>query len=179
MRWLDLLGSKPPSIAVPLVLGITWQGTTFIDDLTSCPHLLIAGSTGGGKSVLIRSLVASIIQQCSPTEVQLILSDTKGVEFNDFDKSTNLLHERATTPARTCEYMASLCTETDYRMSLFGGAGVKNIREFNLSPKGETLGRLPYIVLVIDELADILEFTEKEGKRTIRPGVEKLELHNP
>ena len=182
VRWVDLLSlydtrqrTGDTKMNVPLVLGVTQQGHAFIDDLTTCPHLLIAGSTGGGKSVLIRSLVATITNCCTRDEVLLVLSDTKGVEFNDFDKAHNLWQPRATTASDTCRYLDDLCTETDYRMSLFCSAQVKNIKEFNSSSRATTLAKLPYIVIVIDELADIVEYTVQEGRKLIRPGIDKLD----
>jgi S-DNA-T family DNA segregation ATPase FtsK/SpoIIIE len=156
-----------------LLLGINWQGRAVVNDLSDCPHLLISGSTGGGKSVLLRTIIATICQYKNQDEVQLVLSDSKGVEFTDFDASRNLKYPRATSPIRTIEYMDNLCMEVDQRLNMFAMAGCKNIREWNdfASSRDKPM---PYICLVIDELADIVCLpTEKGAAKYI--GAEKLD----
>jgi S-DNA-T family DNA segregation ATPase FtsK/SpoIIIE len=159
--------------SIPLLLGINWQGRAVVNDLSDCPHLLISGSTGGGKSVLLRTIIATICQYKNQDEVQLVLSDSKGVEFTDFDASRNLKYPRATSPIRTIEYMDNLCMEVDQRLNMFAMAGCKNIREWNdfASSRDKPM---PYICLVIDELADIVCLpTEKGAAKYI--GAEKLD----
>src|SRR6185369_14894310 len=80
--WRDLISKKEAQMSgfkIPLLLGVDWQGRVFMDDLVKVPHLLIAGSTGGGKSVELRSLLATIVQLMNSNAVQLLLSDTKGL----------------------------------------------------------------------------------------------------
>ena len=174
LRWQALM-ARPEALnhgfAIPLLLGVDWQGRVFMDDLAKCPHLLIAGSTGGGKSVLLRSLAATIVHSVNSNAVKLVLSDTKGVEFTDLVAAPNLLYERATNPMRTIEYLDELCKETDARLRIFGELGYRNIQEYNeANPTSPT----PYIVVMIDELADIVYLpSNKRGTQYI--GAEKLD----
>lgn len=180
LRWLDLFGAyeqstsnsgKAPSI--PLLLGNAWDGRPVMDDLTSLPHLLIAGSTGGGKSVLMRSIIATFAQLKTRDQLRLVPSDTKGVEFSDFDGLSILDCPRCTSPMATVDEMDRLCAETDRRLREFSQCSVRNIQEFN--QQVSSASRMPYIVLMIDELADIVDFSLKEGRSTVRPGVDKLD----
>jgi S-DNA-T family DNA segregation ATPase FtsK/SpoIIIE len=173
LRWQTLLTKGYALLQrarVPLLFGLDWLGRPYVDDLTELPHLLIAGSTGGGKSVFQRSLIATVVQYMNSDAVQLVLSDTKGVEFGDFDKTPHLRWERATSPLRTIEYMDWLCKETDVRLAQYAHAGVRNINEYNRLE----IGKVPYIVLVIDELADVVYLPDgKRGAQYI--GAEKLD----
>src|SRR6266702_4943225 len=178
VRWLDLFGLYEQQLLkikgavldnvgkpeIPLLLVVNWQGRAFVDDLTKCPHLPVAGSTGGGKSVLVRSLIASFTKMFTKSQLQLVLSDTKGVEFNEFADSSLLRYSTANTAMRTIEYMQELCDTTDSRLKAFGGFGVRNIQEYN--QQESPAGRMPYIVLVIDELADVVGLSLEKGKAT-------------
>lgn len=142
---------------LPLNLGVDQHGNLFRADLTTLPHLLIAGSTGSGKSTLLNSMLASLCYWRSADEVKLVLSDTKQVEFSIFDPMPHLLYPRATTKYQTWEYMDTLIQETEKRLETIAKTGFKNISEYNRkflhsNPKYT----LPYIILVIDELYDIL-----------------------
>src|SRR5579859_523398 len=105
--WRDHLTS-PGALHVPLLLGVDSQGKRFVEDLTQLPHLLIAGSTGGGKSVLERALIASLCYWHTRDEIQLVLSDTKMIEFGIFDGDSHLWRPRTTSTIQTCEYMDDL-----------------------------------------------------------------------
>lgn len=143
---------------VPLVLGSDWLGKVFIDDLCSLPHLLGAGSTGGGKSVWLRSLLASIVCIMNNQSVQIVLSDTKQVEFQDFAGSPFLLFgERATSVGKTIAQMKELHKMTDMRLGAIAAAGVRNLHEYNARFTPNDAKREPYIVLGIDELADLVD----------------------
>src|SRR6185369_5656386 len=113
----------------------------------------IAGSTGGGKSVELRSLLATIVQLMNSNAVQLLLSDTKGVEFTDIEAAPHVM-ARCTSPMQTIEQLTELCKETDRRLDMFGKAGYRNIDEWNENNLDDR--RVPYIVIAIDELADIV-----------------------
>ena len=169
-RWYDLLSqAHEADCKIPLVLGSDWLGKVFVDDLTTLPHLLIAGSTGSGKSVFLRSIIATIVHKMN--NIQLVLSDTKGVEFNDFVGCDKLLYgERAMSPLRTIEHMDGLTKETDRRLEQIGNLGCRNIAEYN----SRTDMRLPYILLAIDELADVVELAGEKG-RARKIGAEKLD----
>lgn len=138
--------------AVPLCLGIDNYGNFIVEDLAEMPHLLVAGSTGSGKSTLLTSLIAASVYLVDSSRLALILSDTKGVEFAHFAKVPHLLFEPATSPYQTCERMEWLVNETDRRMKEFKYAGLRNIKEYNEGNQKP----FPFIILIIDELADIL-----------------------
>jgi S-DNA-T family DNA segregation ATPase FtsK/SpoIIIE len=168
--WRDLLAPPSTDTLLPLNFGVDSEGTPFRDDLTKLPHLLIAGSTGGGKSVLVRSLIASLILWRTPEQVQFVISDTKNVEFGHLIGDPHMLFEPKTTRYTTWEAMDWLAEEVDRRLKTIGAAGCRNILEYNngKKPFGVALGGrpLPYIVFVIDELADILG-GEKRGESKI------------
>jgi S-DNA-T family DNA segregation ATPase FtsK/SpoIIIE len=155
------------------VLGSDWLGKVFVDDLTTLPHLLVAGSTGSGKSVFMRSILATIVHKMN--NIKLVLSDTKGVEFNDFIGSPSLIYgERAMSPLRTVEHMDNLCKETDQRLEAIGNLGARNIQKYNSRFDGNASMRMPYIILAIDELADIVDLANEKG-RARKIGAEKLD----
>lgn len=154
-RWLSV-PQEDGHTAIPLNLGIDHTGKPFIDDLTTLPHLLIAGTTGGGKSTLLSSLLATIVYTLNSRTVKLVLSDTKGVEFTHFRGSPHLLFEPATTVYQTLEKMEFLIDDTEDRLSKIGKAGLRNIHEYNKMALETGKGKLPYIILVIDELADLM-----------------------
>lgn len=180
LLWRDLFGSIASragshGVVIPLLLGTDWLGVSRVDDLTTLPHLLVAGSTGSGKSVFMRSILATIVYSMNNCDCELVLSDTKGVEFTDFVGCKHLRYgEAATTPLRTVEQMDLLCNETDRRLCLIGSKGARNIKEYNKA-LGDQLGtKLPYIILAIDELADIVDLPSEKGKAR-RIGAEKLD----
>lgn len=162
---------------IPLALGIDHLGNFVVEDLTEMPHLLIAGSTGSGKSTLLNSLIAAIIYKVNDSSVKLVISDTKGVEFQHFADAPHLLFPPATTVYETCERMEWLCSETDRRMKILAKYGDRNIHELRghtgfaadiskptvmtRQELRERCGEMPFIVLVIDEIADLLTNTAK------------------
>lgn len=155
--WRNLLGelsvNKGNRYEIPLILGVDHLGKVVVEDLALFPHLLIAGSTGGGKSTLERALFASWTYSCP--NVQVVVSDTKGVEFGHFIGAPNLLFSPATNVYQTLERMDWLLQEMERRLKIFGKQGVLNINEYNQDSRN-TQTRLPRIVFLIDELADLL-----------------------
>ncbi len=166
---------------LPIVLGKTIANEMFVSDLAKMPHLLMAGATGQGKSVGINVLLASLLYKKHPAEVKFVLVDPKKVELSLFNKIER--HFLATLPnaedaiitdtKKVIYTLNSLCIEMDNRYDLLKDAGVRNIREYNtkftkrkLNPeKGNRY--LPYIVLVIDELADLMMTAGKEVEQPI------------
>lgn len=140
---------------VPLGFGVDHLGRPFIEDLTQLPHLLIAGTTNSGKSTLIKSLIASIVYTMNSSTVNLVLSDTKAVEFVPFAGLPHLLFPTATSALATLEQMDFLIEETERRLKLFPRHAATNIHEYNsVASEAE---RLALIVMVIDECADIMD----------------------
>jgi S-DNA-T family DNA segregation ATPase FtsK/SpoIIIE len=150
---------------VPLNFGVDYLGRPFVEDLSELPHLLIAGSTGAGKTTLLASIISSLIYVCPPDEVQLVLSDTKGVEFRRFAGVQNLMFEPAYTVLDTLQQMEWIIEDMDKRYNLFAQRNVRNITEYNKLP----IKKLPFIVIVFDELADILTDTTKEENDEGKP----------
>jgi S-DNA-T family DNA segregation ATPase FtsK/SpoIIIE len=160
-----LVNDKGSTYKCPLALGVDVMGNFVIEDLALLPHLLIAGSTNGGKSTLMRALLASIIYCLNDSTTQLVLSDTKGVEFIPFIGAPHLMFEPATSVYSTLERMDWLIDETESRLKRFAKVVVTNIDAFNKLRLGEPM---PRIILVIDELADLMLFKgSKKGESKI------------
>ncbi len=183
VRMKELIGSnayKKDLDAIPLFLGKDVGGKPLIDDLAQMPHLLIAGATGSGKSVMVNSIICSILCTRSPEEVKLILIDPKMVELQPFQKVPHLLCPVVTNPRKAATILEWACAKMDGRYELLSQVGVKNIASYNqLGEKevkkrldaafveGETPVHLPYIVLIIDELADLMLLAAKEVETSI------------
>lgn len=172
VNWRDCLAEPSPDLLIPLNLGVDSEGKRYVDDLAKCPHLLIAGTTGSGKSTLLHGVIASLMYWRRPEQVQLLLSDTKNVEFGHFIGAPHLLYEPATTMYRTWELMDWLIDEMERRLKIIGARGCRNIMDYNkplrlgVTAPTSTFQELSYIVLIIDELADILG-GDKRGEAKI------------
>jgi len=180
VRLKDLMLSAPGRTAaygIPLYLGKDASGAPLVSDLTKMPHLLIAGTTGSGKSVCIASTIASILMTRTPAQVNMILVDPKVVELALFKDIPHLMCPIVTEISRAEEILDWAATKMDERYALLAEAGVKDIRGYNrLSPQelrqrmqvadDEEFARvpqhLPHIVIVIDELADLMMTSAKE-----------------
>lgn len=153
----------PNGPTVPLNLGIDHLGQPFVEDLALLPHLLIAGSTGAGKSTLLDALIASIVYTVNSDTIKLVMSDTKNVEFGHFVGAPHLLFEPATSIYQTLEQLDWVIDEMSDRLNALGKAGVRNIFEYREMGK-----KMASIVVIIDELADIMQFKgEKRGESKI------------
>jgi S-DNA-T family DNA segregation ATPase FtsK/SpoIIIE len=155
VKWYNHCTLDPTKYKIPLILGIDYLGKLVVEDLTLMPHLLVAGSTGGGKSTLLNSIIGGIILNYSREDIEFVLSDTKGVEFTQFERADNLRSLIATTVGLTIERFDELTSEMERRLKTFGQSNVRNILEYNSTRSGSK-ARLPYILVVIDELADLL-----------------------
>ncbi len=134
-------------------LGKDITGRPIVGDLTRMPHLLVAGATGAGKSVCLNVILTSLLATCTPDQVQLMLIDPKRVELTSYNGIPHLIRECITDPKLAAGGLFELTREMDARYELFARAGVRKIEEYN---QGRTDDRLPYIVVVIDELADLM-----------------------
>jgi len=166
----EFLGS--PS-RLSLGLGKDVTGKIRIGELTQMPHLLIAGSTGSGKSVAINSMVVSILMKATPEEVKLILIDPKRLELNLYDGVPHLLTPIVTEPKRAANALRRAVMEMDERLRKLAEHSVRNISQYNklfepestlnlFDDNGERERPLPYIVIIIDELADLM-MVEPQG----------------
>ena len=139
-----------------LAIGTDVSGNTVVGDLTRMPHLLIAGATGSGKSVCINALIAGMLFQATPEELKYILIDPKRVEFSMFQDMPHLLVPVVTESDHATSALRWAVAEMETRYKLFASHTVRNIADFNGRAPDMGLNPLPYIVIVIDELADLM-----------------------
>jgi DNA segregation ATPase FtsK/SpoIIIE, S-DNA-T family len=178
LKELIMLGGiKPTKMALPLFVGKNASGDPLIVDIASMPHLLVAGTTGSGKSVAINALVMSVLMTQRPDHVKLILVDPKMVELSVFKEIPHLMCPIVTDMQQAELILEWATTKMDERYELLAEAGVKDIASFNRLTKEQVWERfqptteqekmqipthLPYIIIVIDELADLMMTSGKE-----------------
>ncbi len=150
--------------ALALALGRDAAGAPFVVDLTRMPHLLIAGSTGSGKSVCINAVIINLLYHNSPSELRLLLVDPKRVEFTEYNGIPHLLAPVVTEVDKTVSALKWVVAEMERRFKLFAESACRNIQVYNENP---TQGHLPYIVVVIDELADLMTQAANEVETSI------------
>jgi S-DNA-T family DNA segregation ATPase FtsK/SpoIIIE len=144
-------------------LGKDIAGNPVVAELDRMPHLLIAGATGSGKSVCLNVLIASLLFRASPAEVRLILIDPKVVELQQFDGIPHLLYPVVTDPKRAAGVLRGVLREMEERYLQFARAGCRDIQRYNEVADE----RMPYYVVVIDELADLMMVAPNEVEETI------------
>ncbi len=167
---------------LPLALGKTINGEVYCADLTKMPHLLIAGSTGSGKSVGINTIIASIFYRVDPGKVKFVLIDPKKIELSLYRAlsehyliwRSDLDEEVITKPSNAVSILNTLTVEMEKRYDKLAHLGVRNIEDYNMQVrqggpriKEEKLQQLPYIVIIIDELADLMMIAAKEVENPI------------
>jgi len=151
--------------SLKLIMGRAVSGKPIIADLAKMPHLLVAGATGAGKSVAINSFLTSLLYQNSPAQLKLILVDPKRVELMPYNGIPHLLTPVITEPDKTISALRWAVAEMTRRYHVLQDARVRNINEYNqLSPPQI----MPFIVIVIDELADLMSIAKKEVEGTIQ-----------
>lgn len=169
---------KDSSSLLTIGLGKTIDGLNYVADLAKMPHLLIAGATGAGKSVGVNSLVMSILFKAKPDEVKFIMVDPKRLELGLYADIPHLATPIITDPKRAAVSLRWAVTEMERRYKDLAGWGVRNIDGFNTEVKrrnsvehfddnGEPWRTLPYIVIIIDELADLMMVSGKEVEESI------------
>ena len=139
-----------------VALGLDVSGKAVVANLAAMPHILIAGQTGSGKSVLINTFLSTLLFRAAPSEVKLILVDPKRVELTGYNGIPHLLTPVIIEPEKVISSLRWILSEMDRRYKLFAQAGARNIEGFN---EMSGFQALPYIVLVIDELADIMFYS--------------------
>ena len=169
-------------MAIPLLIGKDAAGNPLISDLASMPHLLIAGTTGSGKSVCLNSIILSILFLRHPTDVQLLLVDPKMVEFSLFRKIPHLISPVVTDMKKAAAVLEWAVNKMEERYALLASVGVKHINAYNrlgtseirkrLNPEGDlnlddVQFHLPHIVVVVDELADLMMVASKEVEASV------------
>jgi S-DNA-T family DNA segregation ATPase FtsK/SpoIIIE len=139
---------------LPLALGVTIEGQPFVADLAVMPHLLIAGSTGSGKSVCINVVITSILYRHHPWDVRLLFIDPKMLELSMYQGIPHLDRPVVTQPRGAERLLADAVREMEERYKTLAAAGVRNIADYNKQAAIEK--RLPYLIIVVDELADLM-----------------------
>lgn len=150
-----------------LILGKDIVGKPFITDLKKLPHLLIAGTTGSGKSVGINSMILSLLYKNSPDQLRLLMIDPKMLEFSIYNDIPHLLTPVITKPKEAISALNNMVYEMERRYQLMSETRTKNIENFNEKAKKEGHELLPYIVVIIDELADLMMTSGKDVEYSI------------
>ena len=148
-------------------LGRDVAGHARAADLARMPHLLIAGATGSGKSVMVNALISSLLCNATPDEVRMVLVDLKRVELSAYNGLPHLMVPVITEPDRAKAALKWAVAEMENRYRRFAGANARNIAGFN-ETRSDPADRLPYVVLIVDELADLMM---REGKNVEEPVV--------
>lgn len=170
----DSLEHAPKSsklLEVPL--GRSIAGSIQMADLAKMPHLLVAGSTGSGKSVCINGVIISILMKAKPHEVKLMMIDPKKVELNVYNGIPHLLTPVVTNPRKAAQALNKIVAEMERRYELFAETGARNMKGYNqhIREKNREEGTkepcLPYIVVIVDELADLMMVASKEVEAAI------------
>jgi DNA segregation ATPase FtsK/SpoIIIE, S-DNA-T family len=168
---------KYDKMDIPMFMGKDTAGRPLLLDLAACPHLLVAGSTGSGKSVAINAIIASILMTRRPDEVQLLLIDPKSVEFAEFAQLPHLICPVVTDMKKAAAVLKWACKKMDDRYSVLSAAGVRNLKSYNkLGEDGirKRLGvdedadlddvpfHMPHIIIVVDEFGELMMVAAKE-----------------
>ena len=156
-------------MAVPVILGKDILGKAQLIDLVKTPHMLIAGATGSGKSVCVNSLILSILYKRSYQDVKMILVDPKVVELKLYNNIPHLLTPVITEPKKALQALQYCLCEMERRYALLDGMGVRDISTYNQKIKEKNIctEKLPYIVVIIDEFADLMATSGKELESVI------------
>ena len=151
-----------------VALGKDVAGNIQLADIAKMPHVLIAGSTGSGKSVCINTIITSIIYKAKPSEVKLVMVDPKVVELSVYNGIPHLLIPVVTDPKKAAGALAWAVQEMDNRYNLFASKGVRDLVGYNKAvEKDGGIGKLPQIVIIVDELADLMMVAAKDVEESI------------
>ena len=152
---------------IVVALGKDIMGEAKYCDLTKMPHMLIAGSTGSGKSVCTNTIITSILMRYRPDEVKLILVDPKQVELSNYNGVPHLICPVVTNPKKASGVLQKVVVEMDKRYNMFADTKVKKIDDYNKKMEQEGGSKMPYWVVIIDEMADLMIAARKEVEDSI------------
>ncbi len=161
---LDALPNRGQIPPLWMALGKDITGRPVFGDLGKMPHLLVAGATGSGKSVCLNTIVASLLVAATPDQVQMLMIDPKRVELTVYNGIPHLIKEVITDPKVAAGALLEMTREMDARYERFAKAGVRKIEEYNAKYPDE---RLPFVVIIIDELADLMLVAPSRVETTI------------
>ena len=172
---LELIPKSMSESKLMVTLGRDIMGRPQYCEINKTPHLLVAGSTGSGKSVCINSIIVSILMRSKPDEVKLVLVDPKKVELSMYNGVPHLLAPVVTDPKKANIALKKIVVEMEHRYDMFSNTSTKNIAGYNAYidkknetlPEDEQIRKLPYIVVIIDELADLMLVAAKEVEDSI------------
>jgi len=175
-------GKKAADMAIPLFLGKDTAGNPLVLDLASCPHLLVAGATGSGKSVAINAMISSILMTRTPDQVQLLLVDPKSVEFSEYAQLPHLICPVLSDMKKAASVLKWACKKMDERYSVLSSVGVRDVKTYNelgeeeiirrLDPEGDAIlddvpFHMPHIVIIIDEFGELMMVAAKEVESSV------------
>lgn len=170
---LESANARAATSKLAIGLGRDISGEPILADLNKMPHLLVAGATGSGKSVCINSIVVTLLMRTKPSEVKLFMIDPKMVELNVYNGIPHLLTPVVTDPAKAAQGLKNVVGEMERRYERFSESGTRNlegynahVRKFNETHE-EKQPLMPYIVVIIDELADLMMVASKDVEETI------------
>jgi DNA segregation ATPase FtsK/SpoIIIE, S-DNA-T family len=168
VRLGDIYAGRPEKTS-PLVawLGKGIDGNAVWTDIAKMPHVLVAGTTGSGKSGCVNAILSSILMQASPNEVRLVLVDPKQVELNHYENVPHLLTPVVTSPRLAANVLSNLITEMESRYGIMSEARARNLNELNKVRQKRGEAPLPHILCVIDELADLMMVAPAEVEDSI------------
>ena len=158
---------KDSSSPLTIVLGKDIVGKPFVTDLKKLPHLLIAGTTGSGKSVGINAMILSLLYKNSPDQLRLLMIDPKMLEFSTYNDIPHLLTPVITKPKQAIAALNNMVAEMERRYELMAESRTKNIENYNEKIKKDGGEHFPYIVVIIDELADLMMTSGKDVEFSI------------
>ncbi len=158
---------KQTRARLPIILGKSIDGEMLVGDLVKMPHLLIAGSTGSGKSVCVNTLITSLLFKYLPTELRFLMVDPKMVELTPYDGIPHLVRGVVTNPVDAAGVLLGAVAHMERRYKMMSQVGAKNLEQFNAKMRLAGEPELPHLVIIIDELADLMITSPKEVESAI------------
>jgi DNA segregation ATPase FtsK/SpoIIIE, S-DNA-T family len=152
---------------LPLMLGKSIDGEMVVDDLVRMPHLLIAGSTGSGKSVCVNTLIMSLLFRYLPTQMRFVMIDPKMVELTPYDGIPHLVRPVVTNPSDAAGVLLGCVAHMERRYKMMSEVQAKNLEQYNEKARAVGDPELPYLIIIIDELADLMITSPKEVESSI------------
>ena len=152
---------------LPIILGKSIDGELMVGDLAKMPHLLIAGSTGSGKSVCVNTLITSLLFKYLPTDLRFLMIDPKMVELTPYDGIPHLVRNVVTNPMDAAGVLLGAVAHMERRYKMMSQVGAKNLEQYNAKMRLIQEPELPHLVIIIDELADLMITSPKEVESAI------------